>query len=92
MAAGAISAPDAESAPDDSTGAVIVAIVAGLGVAVAKVGAAVVTGSTAMAAESAHSLADTANDLFLLAGQRRSRRPPTTSVPSATVGRPTSGR
>jgi divalent metal cation (Fe/Co/Zn/Cd) transporter len=29
-----------------------------------------------MAAESAHSLADTANDLFLLAGQRRSRRPP----------------
>ena len=38
--------------------------------------AAVVTGSAAMAAEAAHSLGDTANDLFLLVAQRRSARPP----------------
>jgi cation diffusion facilitator family transporter len=37
---------------------------------------AVVTGSAAMAAEAAHSLGDTANDLFLLVAQRRSSRLP----------------
>jgi len=52
-----------------------VALGAGLGVAVAKVVAAVVTGSTAMAAEAAHSLGDSSNDLFLLVAQRRSVRP-----------------
>jgi hypothetical protein len=49
--------------PDDSTRTVLVALLAGLGVTLAKVGAAVVTGSTALAAEAAHSLADNANDL-----------------------------
>jgi cation diffusion facilitator family transporter len=34
------------------------------------------TGSTAMAAQAAHSLADYANDLSLFVAQRRSRRPP----------------
>jgi cation diffusion facilitator family transporter len=61
--------------PDDSTRTVLVALGAGLGVAVAKAGAAVVTGSTALAAEAAHSLADTANDLSLFVAQRRSSRP-----------------
>ncbi|MGO8859624.1 MAG: cation diffusion facilitator family transporter [Acidimicrobiales bacterium] len=51
-----------------------VALVAGLGVALAKVGAAVVTTSPAMAAEASHSLADTANDLFFVVAQRRSAR------------------
>ncbi len=51
------------------------ALAAGVGVALAKVVAAVVTGSAAMAAEAAHSLADTANDAFLLVAQRRSARP-----------------
>jgi cation diffusion facilitator family transporter len=54
---------------------VLVALGAGLGVALAKAGAAVVTGSSALAAEASHSLADTANDLFLLVAQRRSTRP-----------------
>jgi cation diffusion facilitator family transporter len=36
----------------------------------------VFTGSTALAAEAAHSLADTANDLCLFIAQRRSSRPP----------------
>jgi cation diffusion facilitator family transporter len=61
--------------PDESTRTVLVALGAGLGVALAKVGAAVVTGSAAMAAEAAHSLADTGNDLSLFIAQRRSSRP-----------------
>src|SRR5262249_55270040 len=47
-----------------------------IGVPLAKIGAAVFTGSTAMAAEAAHSLADNANDLALFVAQRRSSRPP----------------
>jgi cation diffusion facilitator family transporter len=62
--------------PNDSTRTVLVALGSGLAVAVAKAGAAAFTGSTAMAAEAAHSLADTANDLSLLVAQRRSNRPP----------------
>ncbi|HUK69533.1 MAG TPA: cation diffusion facilitator family transporter [Streptosporangiaceae bacterium] len=62
--------------PDDSTRTVVVALGAGIGVTLAKVGAAVFTGSTALAAEAAHSLADNANDLSLFIAQRRSSRPP----------------
>jgi len=61
--------------PDDSTRTVLVALGAGLGVAVAKAAAAVFTGSTALAAEAAHSLADTGSDLSLFVAQRRSGRP-----------------
>jgi cation diffusion facilitator family transporter len=61
---------------DDSTRTVLVALGAGLGVTLAKVAAAIVTGSTALAAEAAHSLADNANDVSLFVAQRRSRRPP----------------
>jgi cation diffusion facilitator family transporter len=61
--------------PDESTRTVLVALGAGLAVALAKVAAAAVTSSPAMAAEASHSLADTANDLFLLIAQRRSSRP-----------------
>jgi cation diffusion facilitator family transporter len=62
--------------PDDSMRTVVVALGAGIGVTMAKVGAAVFTGSTALAAEAAHSLADNANDLSLFIAQRRSNRPP----------------
>jgi cation diffusion facilitator family transporter len=62
--------------PNESMRTVLVALGAGLGVALAKLGAAVFTGSSAMAAEASHSLADTANDLFLFAAQRRSSRHP----------------
>jgi cation diffusion facilitator family transporter len=54
---------------------VLVALGAGLGVALAKLGAAVFTGSAALAAEAAHSLADSGNDLSLFVAQRRSSRP-----------------
>jgi Cation efflux family len=60
--------------PNDSMRTVLVALGSGLGVALAKVGVAVFTGSSAMAAEASHSLADTANYLFLFVAQRRSSR------------------
>ena len=53
---------------------VMVSLVAGFAVALTKLGAAVITGSSAMAAEASHSLADAANDLFLLVAQRRGAR------------------
>jgi len=62
--------------PDDSMRTVLVALGSGIGVALAKVAVAVFTGSSAMAAEASHSLADTANDLFLFVAQRRSSRRP----------------
>jgi divalent metal cation (Fe/Co/Zn/Cd) transporter len=60
---------------DESTRTVLVALGTGFGVTLAKVGAAVFTGSTALAAEAAHSLADNADDLSLFIAQRRSSRP-----------------
>jgi divalent metal cation (Fe/Co/Zn/Cd) transporter len=78
--------------PNESTRTVLVALVAGLGVALAKAGAAVFTGSPALAAEASHSLADTANDLFLLVAQRRSTRGPDDRHPLGTGKRLTSGR
>ena len=61
---------------DSSMRTVLVALGSGVGVALAKVAVAVFTGSSAMAAEASHSLADTANDLFLFVAQRRSTRRP----------------
>jgi cation diffusion facilitator family transporter len=54
---------------------VLVALVANLLIAVAKSVVAVITGSASMAAESAHSWADTGNEIFLLVGERRARKP-----------------
>ena len=56
--------------------AVVVALVANLTVAIAKAGAFVVTGSSALLAEALHSLADSVNEILLLVGARRSIRPP----------------
>ena len=67
--------------PNDSMRTVLVALGSGLGVALAKVAVAVVTGSAAMAAEASHSLADTANDFFLFVAQRRSSRRPDDRYP-----------
>ncbi len=60
--------------PNDSMRTVLVALGSGLAVALAKVAVAVFTGSSAMAAEASHSLADTANDFFLFIAQRRGTR------------------
>lgn len=55
---------------------VIVALIVNTLIAVFKFIAAAISGSTAMLAEAVHSLADTANQIFLLIGMRRSTRPP----------------
>ena len=60
---------------EDSTTTVVVAAVANLGIAVAKGVAGALSGSAAMISESAHSLADTANELLLLVAVKRSDRP-----------------
>jgi cation diffusion facilitator family transporter len=54
---------------------VVVAAAANLGIAVAKALAAVVTGSTSLWAEAAHSVADTGNEVLLFVGLRRSSHP-----------------
>lgn len=59
-----------------SNKAIVAAFVANLGIAVAKFVAFIITGSTAMLAESVHSLADTGNQGLLLLGQRRATRQP----------------
>jgi cation diffusion facilitator family transporter len=54
---------------------VVVALAVNLLIAIAKGIAAAVSGSSALAAEAAHSVADTGNELFLLVALRRSRCP-----------------
>lgn len=60
---------------EESVGTVIVAGAANLGIAVAKLVGALVSGSSAMLAEAAHSVADTATEVLLLTALRRSRLP-----------------
>ncbi len=67
--------------PNDSTRTVLVATGADLGVALVKVGTAVFTGSSAVAAQASESLADTVNDVFLLIAQRRGIRRPDNQHP-----------
>ncbi len=59
---------------EGSRRAIFAALFANLGIAAAKVVAAVLTGSASMYAESIHSFADTGNQGLLLLGGRRARR------------------
>jgi len=61
--------------------AVVAALAANLGIAIAKFAAFLVTGSASMLAESVHSLADTGNEALLLIGRGRSRRARTAEHP-----------
>jgi cation diffusion facilitator family transporter len=61
---------------NQSTGTVLLAGVANLSVAVAKIVGGLLSGSAAMLAEGAHSVADTLNEAFLLTALRRSKKPP----------------
>ncbi|MEU5096486.1 cation diffusion facilitator family transporter [Streptomyces sp. NPDC020996] len=54
---------------------VLVALVANLVIAVAKAVGGLLAGSPALLSEAAHSVADSLNEVFLLAALRRSRRP-----------------
>src|SRR5438067_6709548 len=62
-------------AGEDSSATVVVAILVNLGIAIAKGVAGALSGSAAMVSESAHSIADTINEVLLLVGVRRSSRP-----------------
>jgi cation diffusion facilitator family transporter len=61
---------------DKSKFVVIIALLANLAIAFSKLVAALVTGSSAMLAETAHTFADTGNELTLLLGLRLALRPP----------------
>ncbi len=69
------------SAPGNSTRAIFYALGANLGIFVAKLAAAVFTGSGAMLAEAVHSLADCGNQGLLLLGMKRSKLPSTPDFP-----------
>ena len=60
---------------------VLVAFSVNVLIALAKSAAAVVTGSASLVAEAAHSWADSGNEIFLLAANRRARRPPDAAHP-----------
>ncbi|GAB1692854.1 cation diffusion facilitator family transporter [Krasilnikovia sp. M28-CT-15] len=62
-------------ATDGSTRAVVTALCANLAIGVSKFVAAAITGSASMLAEGVHSVADSANQVLLLVGGRRARRP-----------------
>lgn len=59
---------------EGSRKAIIAAFLANLGIAISKFVGFVLTGSAGLAAESVHSLADTANQGLLMFGSRRARR------------------
>ncbi|MBW4716244.1 cation diffusion facilitator family transporter [Saccharothrix obliqua] len=63
------------------TKAIIAALVANAGIAVAKFVGFLVTGSSSMLAEAVHSVADTSNQGLLLLGQKTSRRKATLNHP-----------
>ena len=66
---------------DGSFATVLLAGGANLAIAVAKLVAGALTGSSAMLAEGAHSVADTVNQLFLLTALSRSKKPADTRHP-----------
>src|SRR4051794_41911768 len=69
------------SAEGGGTRAILAALGANLGIAVAKFVGFAITGSSSMLAEGAHSVADSGNQLLLLVGGRRARRAPTAGAP-----------
>ncbi len=80
------SKPEARSSADESSGGestttVVIAFFANLAISVAKTVVAMVTGSASMLAESAHSWADTGNQVLLYVADKRGRRPADASHP-----------
>jgi cation diffusion facilitator family transporter len=64
-----------------STKAILYAFAANLGIAAAKSGAAMWTGSGSLMAEAIHSFADCGNQVLLLVGMQRSKKEPTRKHP-----------
>ncbi|MET9497663.1 cation diffusion facilitator family transporter [Streptomyces sp. NPDC006552] len=73
--AGAEGAGEEEAAGGESVFTVIIAAAANLGIALAKAVAGVISGSSAMLSEAAHSFADTVTELLLLTALKRSEKP-----------------
>jgi cation diffusion facilitator family transporter len=73
--------PQDESSGGESTTTVVIAFFANLAISVAKTVVALVSGSASMLAESAHSWADTGNQVLLYVADRRGRRPADSSHP-----------
>jgi cation diffusion facilitator family transporter len=71
----------ADEPQTESTRTVLVALAANLGIAVAKLVAALFSRSSAMLAESFHALADSGNQVLLLIAQRRGAAPPDQAHP-----------
>ncbi|MGB8327435.1 MAG: cation diffusion facilitator family transporter [Steroidobacteraceae bacterium] len=61
--------------------AILYAFLANLGIAIAKLAAAVFTGSGSMLAEAIHSIADCGNQVLLYVGLRQAQRPPDAQHP-----------
>jgi cation diffusion facilitator family transporter len=72
---------DEHGSGGESTFTVVLAFFANAGIALAKTVVALITGSASMLAESAHSWADTGNEVLLLVADKRSRRAPDESRP-----------
>lgn len=68
-------------AGSSGTKAIVAALAANLGIAVAKFVAFLLTGAASMLAESVHSLADSGNQGLLLLGGKKALRPPTERHP-----------
>lgn len=68
-------------ASGERSGTVLVALAVNPAVAVAKTAADLLTLSSAMLAEAAHSWADTTNQVFLLLGLKQAQRPADTTHP-----------
>ena len=63
------------AAEGQSTRTIVIALLANIVIAVAKLIAGITSGSTGMLAEAAHSAADSANEVFLAIGLHRDRKP-----------------
>ena len=73
--------PASDAGGGETTTTVVIAFFANLAIAIGKTLVALVTGSASMLAESAHSWADTGNQVLLYIADRRSRREPDESHP-----------
>ena len=65
----------------DSVKSIFYALAANFSIAIAKLAAAIFTGSGAMMAESIHSFADCGNQVLLLVGIKQAKRPPSPDYP-----------
>src|SRR5438132_12850032 len=69
------------AADGESTRTIVIAFLANIVIATAKLIAGLASGSTGMLAEAAHSAADSLNEVFLAVGLHRDRQPPDATHP-----------